>query len=89
MNTCVTAVAVAPAGGAGRGTGRHAGAGAGRVVVDTGDGRVTASPARLPGTPDRGVGYADVPLHEDLTVDGVTLHDGRGRDIVSPTPSRP
>ncbi|MFB9349333.1 hypothetical protein ACFFUA_18005 [Streptomyces heliomycini] len=61
----------------------------GRVVVDTGDGEVTASVVRLPGEPDWGVWYADVPLHENLTVDGVALHDRHGRKIASLTPSRP
>ncbi|MEU7469867.1 hypothetical protein AB0A94_15230 [Streptomyces sp. NPDC044984] len=61
----------------------------GRVVVDTGDGKVTASVVRLPGTPDWGVWYADVPLHEDLTVNGVTLYSTRGKDIASMAPSRP
>ncbi|MFD7699229.1 hypothetical protein [Streptomyces caelestis] len=60
-----------------------------RVVVDTSDGAVTASVVRLPGKPGWGVWYADVPLHEDLTVDGVTLYDKRGREIASLTPSRP
>ncbi|MEW1873076.1 hypothetical protein AB0420_34180 [Streptomyces caelestis] len=60
-----------------------------RVVVDTSDGAVTASVVRLPGAPGWGVWYADVPLHEDLTVDGVTLYDKRGKEIASPTPSRP
>ncbi|MFE4050272.1 hypothetical protein [Streptomyces sp. YIM B13518] len=61
----------------------------GRVVVGTGDGEVTASVVRLPGEPDWGVWYADVPLHENLTVDGVALHDRHGRKIASLTPSRP
>ncbi|MEZ3182628.1 hypothetical protein KYY02_29415 [Streptomyces pimonensis] len=62
---------------------------AGRVVVDTGRGRVTASVVRLPGKPDWGVWYADVPLHEDLVVVGVTLHDRHGKEIASLAPSRP
>ncbi|MFI2426730.1 hypothetical protein ACH5A7_21995 [Streptomyces sp. NPDC018955] len=61
----------------------------GRVVVDTGDGKVTASVVRLPGTPGWGVWYADVPLHEDLTVDGVALYSTRGKEIASLTPARP
>ncbi|WP_234318814.1 hypothetical protein [Streptomyces sp. NRRL F-2305] len=52
-------------------------------------GAVTASVVRLPGAPGWGVWYADVPLHEDLTVDGVTLYDKRGKEIASLTPSRP
>ncbi|MEZ3182630.1 hypothetical protein KYY02_29425 [Streptomyces pimonensis] len=60
-----------------------------RVVVDTSDGAVTASVVRLPGTPGWGVWYADVPLHEGLTVDGVTLYDRHGKEIASLTPSRP
>ncbi|MFF5157781.1 hypothetical protein ACFY3N_16265 [Streptomyces sp. NPDC000348] len=60
-----------------------------RVVVDTSEGEVTASVVRLPGRPGWGVWYADVPLHEDLAVNGVTLYDGHGRDIASLTPSRP
>ncbi|MFF4243540.1 hypothetical protein ACFYY2_03590 [Streptomyces sp. NPDC001822] len=62
---------------------------AGSVVVSTGDGEVTASLARLPGSPGWGVWYVDVPLHDDLTVDRVTLHDRRGEEIASMTPSRP
>ncbi|MEU7469869.1 hypothetical protein AB0A94_15240 [Streptomyces sp. NPDC044984] len=60
-----------------------------RVVVDTSDGEVTASVVRLAGTPGWGVWYADVPLHEDLTIDSVTLYDRHGKEIASLTPARP
>ncbi|WP_327111220.1 hypothetical protein OG206_01215 [Streptomyces sp. NBC_01341] len=59
------------------------------VVVSTGDGEVTAPLVRLPGSPGWGAWYADVPLHDDLTIDRVTLLDGRGKKIASMTPSRP
>ncbi|QKV98467.1 hypothetical protein [Streptomyces sp. NA02536] len=61
----------------------------GRVVVDTGDGEVTASVVRLAGAPDWGAWYADVPLAENLRVNGVTLYDRAGREVASLTPSRP
>ncbi|QKW04520.1 hypothetical protein HUT14_00705 [Streptomyces sp. NA02536] len=66
-----------------------AGQSAVRVVVRTSDGKVTASAVRLPGTPGWGVWYADVPLHDGLGVDAVTLYDRHGKEIASLTPSRP
>ncbi|CAM5652696.1 MULTISPECIES: hypothetical protein [Streptomyces] len=60
-----------------------------RVVVRTSDGEVTASVVRLPGRPGWGVWYTDVALHENLTIDRVTLQHESGREIASLTPSRP
>ncbi|MFF4243542.1 hypothetical protein ACFYY2_03600 [Streptomyces sp. NPDC001822] len=60
-----------------------------RVTVDTSDGTVDASVVRLSGRPGWGVWYVDVPLHDDLTVDRVTLYDGRGEEIASLSPSHP
>ncbi|MFI8006985.1 hypothetical protein [Streptomyces sp. NPDC086010] len=60
-----------------------------RVVVDTSDGKVDASVVRLPGRPGWGAWYVDVPLHDELTVDRVTLFDARGRQIASLSPSHP
>ncbi|WP_159054030.1 MULTISPECIES: hypothetical protein [Streptomyces] len=60
-----------------------------RVVVDTSDGKVTGSVIRLAGKPGWGVWYTDVPLHDDLAVNSVTLYDQHGKKIASLTPSRP
>ncbi|MFJ4467686.1 hypothetical protein ACIP2X_09470 [Streptomyces sp. NPDC089424] len=60
-----------------------------RVVVDTSDGQVTASVVRLAGKPGWGVWYTDVPLHDDLVIDSVTLYDKHGKEIASLAPSHP
>ncbi|MFG3660931.1 hypothetical protein [Streptomyces sp. NPDC047706] len=60
-----------------------------RVVVDTSDGKVTASVVRLAGKPGWGVWYIDVPLHDDLTINSVTLYDKHGKKIASLAPSHP
>jgi hypothetical protein len=60
-----------------------------RVVVHTSDGTVPASVVRLPGRPGWGVWYTDVALHENLTIDRVTLQHENGKEIASLTPSRP
>lgn len=66
---------------------RQTGEAASHAVVDTGE--VTASVVRLAGAPDWGAWYADVPLAENLRVNGVTLYDRAGREVASLTPSRP
>ncbi|MFJ5261687.1 hypothetical protein ACIQAC_14630 [Streptomyces sp. NPDC088387] len=60
-----------------------------RVVVNTSDGRVTASAIRLPGNPGWGVWYTDVPLHDTLTINKITLYDRQGNKITTFTPSHP
>ncbi|WP_411092829.1 hypothetical protein [Streptomyces sp. 049-1] len=60
-----------------------------RVVVHTSDGEVTASVLRLPGRPGWGVWYTDVALHENLTIERVTLQHESGKEIASLIPSHP
>ncbi|MFI9616849.1 hypothetical protein ACIHCM_35100 [Streptomyces sp. NPDC052023] len=60
-----------------------------RVVVDTSDGKVAASVVRLAGKPGWGVWYTDAPLHDNLTINSVTLYDKHGKKITSLTPSHP
>ncbi len=62
---------------------------AGRVVVDTSDGKVTASVVRLAGEPGWGVWYTDVRLHDALAVNSVALYDQHGKEIATMTPARP
>ncbi|MFI8006983.1 hypothetical protein [Streptomyces sp. NPDC086010] len=59
------------------------------VVVSTSDGEVTAPLVRLPGSPGWGAWYTDVPLHDDLTIDRVSLFDEHGKEIGTLVPSRP
>ncbi|MFJ4467688.1 hypothetical protein ACIP2X_09480 [Streptomyces sp. NPDC089424] len=62
---------------------------AARVVVDTSDGKVTASLVRLAGAPGWGVWYADLPTHDSLAINDVTLFNTRGKAIAAMTPAQP
>ncbi|MFI9616847.1 hypothetical protein ACIHCM_35090 [Streptomyces sp. NPDC052023] len=60
-----------------------------RVVVDTSDGKVAASVVRLAGKPGWGVWYTDAPLHDNLTINSVTLYDKQGEEVATTTPTQP
>ncbi|MFG3660929.1 hypothetical protein [Streptomyces sp. NPDC047706] len=62
---------------------------AARVVVDTSDGKVTASAVRLAGKPGWGVWFTEVQAHDNFAVKSVTVYDEQGEEVASMTPARP